>query len=76
MNVQPISLEDSSRLQEAIDTIVQEFDHPTRVSIKYSLNDGTKQTIFTVETVDGDITYELVYDGRHDEVEPELTYLE
>lgn len=62
----------AAQLQEAIDTIVQTFDHPDAISIEYTFVDGVKQTKFHVPTEDGETTYELVYDGQTDEAEPEF----
>lgn len=66
----------ASRLQEAIDTIVQAFDHPSSMSVEYDTEEGTKRTIFEVTTTDGQVTYELVYDGRTADAEPHLTRVE
>lgn len=65
-----------SRLQEAIDTIVQTFDYPSELTIQYTVTDGKKRTTFEVESPDGGTTFELHYDGRDTEVEPELTRLD
>lgn len=64
---------DAARLQEAIDVILQRFDHPPSVSVHYEYVDGRKQTTFEVVTADGTDKYELVYDGSRDDVEPELS---
>lgn len=66
----------ASQLQEAIDAIVQSFDHPAEISIDYRADHGQKQTIFDILASDGDETYELVYDGRDDAAEPELTQVD
>lgn len=66
----------ASQLQEAVDMIVQTFDHPTTLSIDYTVTGGEKQTTVDVVTPNGTVTYELVYDGRDDESEPELTRCE
>lgn len=66
----------ASQLQEAIDTIVRTFDHPLRFSLDYSFDDGTKRTILEIGTPDGEITYELRYDGYDDGAEPELVQRE
>lgn len=62
----------ASQLQEAIDVIVRTFDHPPSLSLDYSFDDGTKRTTFEIGTPDGETTYELRYEGRDDEEEPEL----
>lgn len=68
--------ESASQLQEAIDTLVQSFEYPASMSIEYAVDDGTKRTVFTVETADETAKYEVVYDGATDEAEPELSRLE
>lgn len=67
-----LALESASKLQEAIDTVVQTFDHPDAVSIDYAFEDGTKRTTFEIGQSGEGITYELVYEGRADETEPKL----
>lgn len=62
----------SSQLQEAIDTIVQSFGHPETITISYTFESGQKRTTIEVPTDSGSTTYELVYDGRDDDTEPEL----
>ena len=63
---------DAAQLQEALDVILQRFDHPSSISVKYEYVDGRKHMTFKLETVDGTDTYEFVYDGSRDDVEPEL----
>jgi hypothetical protein len=62
----------ASQLQEAIDILVQMFDHPSTLSIEYHFDTGTKQTVFEVQTAEDVLTYELRYEGQHDEMEPEI----
>lgn len=65
-----------SQLQEAIDMVVQAFDHPEMISIDHTLEDSEKRTIFEV-TVDGEISrYKLVYEAGNKESEPELVRLD
>lgn len=66
---------DAAQLQEAVDVILQQFDHPSSISITYEYADG-QHTTFEVETADGTVAYELVYDGSRDDVEAELDRLE
>lgn len=66
----------ASRLQGAIDMVVQAFDYPSSMSVEYDAEKGTKRTIFEVTTTDGQVTYELVYDGRTADAEPHLTRVE
>lgn len=72
---QSAPFKNSSQLQEAIDTIVQIFDHPEAISINHLLEDGQKRTTFEITTEDI-VTYELVYNGHDDEAEPELRQLD
>lgn len=62
---------EAAQLQEALDVLLRQFDHPSSISVYYEYVDGRKQSTFEVETVDGTDTYELVYDGLRDDVEPE-----
>lgn len=64
---------DAPQLQEAIDTILQQFDHPTAISVEYITRDGRKYMTSVVETADETVKYELVYDGSRDDAEPELS---
>ncbi len=66
----------AAELQEAIDTIVQTFDHPVELSIHYSFEEGTKRTEIEIQTSEAVATYELVYDGGRDDAEPDLTRIE
>jgi hypothetical protein len=66
----------ASQLQEAIDRIVQTFDHPAALSIEYHFDTGTKRTAFEIQTSDDVLTYELRYDGQRDEMEPEIIQCE
>lgn len=66
-------MEHASTLQEAVDTIVRVFDHPENVSVEYTFADGEKRTLFEVTTSEGEVAYELSYDGRRDGEEPSLT---
>lgn len=68
-----VPAESASQLQEAIDTIVQTFQHPPEISIKYTVSEGAKQTLIEVQRTDEESTYELVYNGELGESEPELT---
>lgn len=63
----------ASRLQEAIDTIVQAFDHPENVTIEYAVEGREKRTTFEIGAGADAAVYELVYDGRDEETEPDLT---
>lgn len=67
---------DAAQLQEAVDVILQQFDHPSSISITYEYADSRKHTTFEIETADGTVAYELVYDGSRDDVEPELDRVE
>lgn len=69
---QPSLSDQSAQLQEAIDMIVRTFEYPETISIKYTLEDSEKRTIFEITTTDGSITYELSHRGDNDEAEPEL----
>lgn len=62
----------AAQLQEALDTVAQIFDYPASLSIRYAATDGTKRTTFEIGDQNGDSVYELRYDGRNDEAEPEL----
>lgn len=44
----PVPVDDASRSQEAIDTVVQTFDHPTTLSVDYSFEGDEKRTLFEV----------------------------
>lgn len=66
----------ASRLQEAIDTIAQTFDHPRSLSINYTNSEGVKRSTIEVETPDGMLTYELRFAARDDETEPQLHRIE
>lgn len=68
--------ENTSQLQEAIDTIAQSFDHPDTISITYTSEDGRKRTTIEVATEGHAVTYELGYDGRDDDAEPELKVID
>lgn len=70
------SLQHVSQLQEAIDTIVQAFDHPSSMTMDYEVDGNTKRTRFEVATTDGYTTYELVYEGLDDDAEPSLSRIE
>lgn len=63
----------SSQLQEAIDTIVQIFDHPDTIAIDHTFESGQKRTTFEIVTPEGTVSYELVYEGQDEKSEPELT---
>lgn len=63
-------------LQEAIDSLIQHFDHPESLSIEYTTSGRTKQTTFELETADENVTYKLVYDGTTDDVEPEFSRID
>lgn len=65
-----------SQVQEAIDTIVQAFNHPSSMTMDYEVDGSTKQTRFEVTTTDGCATYELVYDGMDADAEPSLSRIE
>lgn len=58
-------------LQEAVDAIVQEFDHPGELVVRYTVDDGTKTTTF--EVPDSDDQVELVYDGTDDDADPRVS---
>lgn len=72
----PSASDGAPQVQEAIDTILQSFDHPRTMSLEYTSNEGTKRTQIEVTTDAGAETYELVYDGRRDDQEPELSRVE
>ena len=63
----PVPTEQAATSQEAMDTIVQAFDHPPTLQISYSTADGQKRTTLELETGTG--TAELTYDGRDDDAE-------
>jgi len=67
---------DASTIQEAIDTIVQAFDHPASISLEHTIVDGEKQTWFEVTTESVVVCYELRYDGTDDTAEPELVVVD
>lgn len=69
-------VEKAPQLQEAIDVVVQVFDYPPDLSIRYNGSESTKRTRFEVDTGDGTSTYELRYDGRDEDADPELVPLE
>lgn len=64
--------ERASTLQEAVDVLVSAFDYPTKLSVEYAVEAGTKRTLFEVTARDESATYELSYDGRSDDSEPML----
>lgn len=66
----------ASRLQEAIDTIAQTFDHPGSLSIDYTNSEGVKRSTIEVETPDGSLTYELRFAAQDDNTEPQLHRVE
>lgn len=66
----------ASQLQEAIDTIVQSFDHPDSVSLEYSFEGGQKRTELEIVSTERITIYELIYNTQDDEAEPELTQIE
>ncbi len=63
----------AAQLQEALGTVAQTFGYPASLSIEYTAVDGTKRTKFVVNGPNGKSVYELRYDGRDDEAEPEFT---
>jgi|GEM_PF-1919718 hypothetical protein len=67
---------DASKIQEAIDTIVQAFDHPVSISLEHTIVDGEKQTRFEVTTDSEVVCYELRYDGLDETAEPELVVVD
>ena len=71
-----IPVEDAPKLQEAVDTVVQAFGHPATLAVEYSFDGSEKRTLFEVTTAEERVSYELVYDGRRDETEPELVRLD
>lgn len=66
------TVRDASTIQEAIDTIVQAFDHPSSISLEHRIVDGEKETRFEVTTESEVVCYELRYDGLDDTAEPEI----
>lgn len=66
----------ASRIQEAIDMIVQTFDHPQELSLQYAVDDGTKRTVIKIQTDEKTHEYEVSYDGQRDGAEPMLTRLD
>lgn len=66
----------AAQLQEAVDVILQQFDHPSSISITYEYVDGRRHTTLEVATADGTVAYELVYDGSRDDAEPGLDRVE
>lgn len=62
----------AAQLQEAVDTIAQAFGYPSSLSVHYAVTDGAKRSTFEIEVDDETSTYELRYDGRRDDTEPEL----
>lgn len=64
----------AAQLQEAIDTIAQAFDHPSSLSIRYEVTDGEKITIIG-QKLTGE-KFELTFDGRKDDAEPELVRID
>lgn len=76
MEEQETPADNASQLQEAIDTIIQTFDHPKTLSIEYTLDRGIKRTTFQISTSEKEeVIYELSYDGQRDETEPKIAHL-
>jgi hypothetical protein len=73
---QPNPTGNTAQLQEAIDTVVNVFDHPEELSVNYTFENGTKRTIIEVSTGEDRNTYELVYDGQDEDTEPELNSID
>lgn len=57
------STDECEQVQEAIDTIVQTFDHLTELSIQYSFVERTKPIGIKLQTSEEVATYKLVYEG-------------
>lgn len=72
----PSAPDGAPQVQEAIDTILQSFDHPRTLSLQYTSDEGIKRTRIEVTTHAGAKAYELVYDGRQEDQEPELSRVE
>lgn len=68
----PTPTGDASRLQEAIDTIAQTFDHPPELSIETTAGNGVRRTTFVISAEGDERTFVLGYDGRSDDSEPRL----
>lgn len=45
----PASSLNASTLQEAIDTVVQQFDHPPEIELRYSAENAQKETEIAVD---------------------------
>ena len=60
----------AAQLQEALDMIAQTFDYPASLSIRYTTTDGAKRTRFEIDGPNGESVYELRYDGRMTQQNP------
>lgn len=56
-----LSVRTAASVQEAIDSIVQMFDHPEQLSIQYSSSDGHKVTTIEIEDEEVVETFELQF---------------
>lgn len=67
-----LSLRTASSVQEAIDSVVQTFDHPERLSVQYSSADGEKVTTIEIEDEGTVETFELQFQADQPDEKPVL----
>lgn len=63
-------------LQEAVDTIVQEFRYPEEITLQMTSKRQIRETIIEVQDPAGSQTYRLQFDGSQDSNEPLLQPIE
>lgn len=68
-----LSVRTAASLQEAIDTIVQTFDYPEQLSIRYRSVDGRKLTSIEIEGEHGTETFEMRFRADEPNENPVLT---
>jgi len=59
-------------VQEAIDVVVQAFDHPQRLELHYENEHGEKRTAIRASDGDETTAHGFRFDGREDAKEPGL----
>lgn len=59
-------------LQEAIDRIAAEFDHPSKLELSYESSNGERTTTVTVPGESRVRVFEVRADGSDDDIEPSI----